>query len=90
MARQSSNLPEVWETGFKARQSEWCQCWARSGVIDTQIFSHPPPTHLPGVKKSHLLTFKHKIQLTIWTALVQDIRLMTKNCVCMVKDSKTT
>ena len=63
---------------------------AQSGVIDTQIFSRPP-TH-PWVKKRHSLTLNTKLQLqlTIRTALVQDIRLMKKNCVCTVKESKTT
>ena len=60
---------------------------AQSGVINTQIFSHPP-THPPVGKKMSLINFKHKIT-TIQTALLQDIRPMTKNCVCTVKYSRT-
>ena len=50
----------------------------------------------PVGQKTSLNNFKHKIkrlELTIQTALVHDIPLMTKNCVCiisMVKESKTT
>ena len=74
----------------KTCQGERRQCGARSGVINTQIFSRPP-TH-PWVKKHHSFTLNTKLQLqlTIWTALVQDIHLTTKNCVSMVKDYKTT
>ena len=74
----------------KTCQGEHRQCGAWSGVINTQIFSRPPTN--PWVKKHHLFTLNTKLQLqlTIWTALVQDIHLMTKNCVSMVKDYKTT
>ena len=43
------------------------------------------------VKKRHLLTLNTKLQLqlTIRTALVQDIRLTTEKYVCTVKDFKT-
>ena len=66
--QQNSNIPEVQETGFKARQNKRCQCGAQSGVIDTQICS-PTPTH-PWVKKRHLLTLntKLRLQLTIRTS----------------------
>ena len=50
-----------------------------------------PPAHL-WAKKHHLLTLNTKLtlQLTIWMALVQDVRLTTKKCVCTVKDLYTT
>ena len=57
----------------KTRQDIQRQCGTRSGVINTQIFLRPP-THR-WVKKCHLFTLntKLRLQLTIWTALVQDI-----------------
>ena len=74
----------------KTRQDIQCQCGTRSGVINTQIFLRPP-THR-WVKKCHLFTLntKLRLQLTIWTALVQDICLTIKKYFCMVKDLKTT
>ena len=85
MAQQSSNIPEIQETSFKALQNEEHQCGARYGVVDTQIFSCLP-THL-WVKKRHSLTLNTKVllQLAIQTALVQDILLMTKKCVYIVR-----
>ena len=55
-----------------------CQCWAWSGVIDTQIFSRPP-SHL-WVKKRYSLTLntKLRLQLSIRMALVQEICLHGK------------
>ena len=52
------------------------------------------PTHPPLGKKTSLVNFKHKI--TTWANYTDGIgtgytvHLMTNNCVCMVKDSKTT
>ena len=60
VARQNSNISEMWETGPKSRQNGRRQCGVQSCVVDTQIFCQPP-TH-PQVKKRHLLTFKHKIR----------------------------
>ena len=90
MVRQNSNISEMWESGLKTRQNEQRRCGPQYGV-DKQICFSQTPTH-PWVKKRHSLTLntKLRLQLTIQTALVQDIRLMTKNCVCTVKDSKTT
>ena len=40
VARQNSNISEMWETGLKNPQIGTASVWeARSGVIDTQIFS---------------------------------------------------
>ena len=93
MERQNSNIPEVLENlgnrFIKARQTEWYQCGAQFGVIDTQFFL-PPPTHPPMGQKTSLVNFKHKklrLQLTIRMALVQDINLTTKNCVCTTSKS---
>ena len=66
--------------GFKASQNKQSQCGAKSGVVDTDFFA---PTHPPVGKKKSPVNFK---QLTIRTALVQDIHLMIKKCVCTVKD----
>ena len=71
--------------------SEWgLQSGAWSGAINTQIFLCPP-TH-SWVKKCHWLTLNAKLglQLTIQMALVRDISLMTKKCVCTVKDFKNS
>ena len=38
VARQNSNISDLWETGFKTPQDEQRQCGARSGVLNTQIF----------------------------------------------------
>ena len=66
--------------GFKASQNKQSQCGAKSGVVDTDFFA---PTHPPVGQKKSPVNFK---QLTIRTALVQDIHLMIKKCVCTVKD----
>ena len=55
----------------------WGLVWCRQ---HTDFFRDRPPTR----------GSKLRLQLTVRTALVQDIRLTTKNCVCMVKNSKTT
>ena len=60
MAGQNSNIPEIWETGFKARQNEQHQCGAQYGVVTHTFFSRPP-THPPVGQKMSLLNFKHKI-----------------------------
>ena len=75
---------------FKARQKQTASVGPSPVSSTPRLFSRPP-TH-PWVKKRHSLTLNTKLQLqlTIRTALVQDICLMTKNCVCTVKESKTT
>ena len=71
----------------KTRQREHRQCWAQSGVINTQI-GLCPPTHLWVKKKTSLVNFKQKITTS---ANYKDvIGLTTKKYVCMVKDFKTT
>ena len=56
VARQNSNIPKVLENtgnGFtKPTRTEWYQCGAQFGVIDTQFFA---PTHPPVGKKTSLL-----------------------------------
>ena len=50
------------------------------------------PAHPPVGQKTSPVNFKHKVTTSadycIWTALVQDILLTTKKCVCMVKELK--
>ena len=90
VARQNSNISEMWETGFKNPPRRAASVWVPVQCRwHTDLFG--PATH-PWVKKCHSVTLntKLRLQLTIQTALVQDIRLMTKKYVCTVKDLKTT
>ena len=62
---------------------------AKTNSVSVGPCTHAP-TH-PWVKKTSRVNFKQKITTsTIRIALVQDIRLTTKKCVCIEKDLKTT
>ena len=76
-----SNIFEMWETGFKNQPRQTALVW---GPVQCQ-------RHTDFFAR-HLLTLntKLRLQLSIQTALVQDIRLRTKKHVCMVKDLKAT
>ena len=81
MARQNSKILEIRKYRkpvFKARQNKWHQCGAQFGVIDTHIFF--APTRPPVGQNHHSLTLNTKLRL-------QDIHLMTKNCVCSTSKS---
>ena len=76
-----SNIFEMWETGLKNQPRQTASVW---GPVQCQ-------RHTDFFAR-HLLTLntKLRLQLSIQTALVQDIRLRTKKHVCMVKDLKAT
>ena len=75
---------------FKARQNKLRPRGPVQCHRHTDFFLRSP-TH-PWVKKCHWLTLntKLRLQLTIQTALVQDICLMTESCVWTLKGSRTT
>ena len=44
VARQNSNISEMWETDFKTCQNKQRHCGSKSSVVNTEIFCARPPT----------------------------------------------
>ena len=90
MAQQNSNIIEMWETSFKNLPRRTSSVWGPVRCHQHTYFF--VPAHPPLGQKCHLLILntKLRLQLTIWMALVQDIRLTTKIYDCTEKDLKTT
>ena len=93
VAQQNSNILEILETSFLSppkAQNERRQWGPVRCHRQTVFFAS---NHLPVGQKTSLVNFKHKITTSAnYTDSIgiQDLLLMTKNCVCKVKDSKTT
>ena len=78
MWRDKIQISELWENGFNNPPRWTASVWGPVRCCwHTDFFI---PAHPPVGQKMSLLT--------IWTALVHDIHLMTKKYVCMVKDKQ--